>query len=40
MSNFSVAENTLVGQNFDETSTTQEHRLGIIVRAKDTDPTL
>lgn len=32
---YSVAENTLVGQNFDETSTTQEHALGTIVRAKD-----
>lgn len=32
---FSIAENALVGQNFDETSTTQEHALGTIVRAKD-----
>lgn len=28
------AENTLLGQNIDETSTTAKHRLGTIVRAK------
>lgn len=32
---YSIAENSLVGQNFDETSTTQHHKLGLIVRAKD-----
>ena len=32
---YSIAENALVGQNFDETSTTQAHALGTIVRAKD-----
>jgi hypothetical protein len=32
---YSIAENALVGQNFDETSTTQKHALGTIVRAKD-----
>jgi len=32
---YSIAENALVGQNFDETSTTRQHTLGLIVRAKD-----
>lgn len=32
---YSIAENALVGQNFDETSTVQAHALGLVVRAKD-----
>lgn len=32
---YTIAENTLVGQAFDEVSTTAKHALGLVVRAKD-----
>jgi hypothetical protein len=35
---FTIAENSLLGQQIGDTSTTQKHTLGLIVRAKD--PTL
>jgi len=37
MAKWTPAENTLVGQNFDELSDTKKHQLGTIVRAKHPD---